>query len=126
MSPMRRSSGGFGRGWRAGRWLHRETPPRLHAVLDEAALRRIQGNRNVLAAQVRALLDAPPNVTVQVPPFAAGLERGMEGSCVVLKFAKELRSPKAYGVLPCHVDRSRATWTAFAMAVATGWFGAGR
>lgn len=76
--------------------LHREKPPKLHVVLDESVFRRMQSDRAILAGQVRALLDAPPNVIVQVLPFTAPWTAGTEGSCVVLKFDKHLSPPKAY------------------------------
>ena len=76
--------------------LHRAEPPKLHAVLDEAVLRRIQGDAEVFRGQVRALLEAPPNVVVQMLPFRAGWNAGMDGPCVVLKFAKDLGPSKAY------------------------------
>lgn len=76
--------------------LHREKPPTLHAVLDESVLRRAQRDGDVFAGQVRALLEAPSNVIVQVLPFAAGWTPGIDGPCVVLKFDKQLSPPKAY------------------------------
>ncbi len=49
-------------------------PSRLWVVLDEAALRRPIGGRDVLVAQLRHLVEAGtrPNVTIQVLPFAVG------------------------------------------------------
>jgi transcriptional regulator with XRE-family HTH domain len=48
--------------------------PRLWVVLDEAALRRPVGGREVLNAQLQYLLEvgAQPNVTIQVLPFDVG------------------------------------------------------
>jgi len=76
--------------------LHRQNPPELHAVLDEAVFRRIQVDRTVLTGQIRALLEAPPQVTVRILPFEAGWHAGLDGSCVILGFDRELGSPKAY------------------------------
>jgi len=76
--------------------LHRENPPRFHAVLDEAVFRRIQIDPDVLAGQIHALIETPPNVVVQILPFSAGWSAGMEGPCVVLSFSDELGPPKAY------------------------------
>lgn len=76
--------------------LHRDDPPQLNAVIDEAVLRRMQGEPDVLTGQIRVLLEAPPNVTVRVLPFSAGWHAGMDGSCVVLHFAEEFGPPKAY------------------------------
>jgi len=81
--------------------LHRENAPYLHAVVDETAFRRAQADSpSTLVGQARALLDVPSNVTLQVLPFAAGLNRGVEGSFVLLKFAEELGPPKAYCETP--------------------------
>ena len=54
--------------------LTREHPPRLWAVMDEAALRRPVGGPGVMRGQLERLLDATklPNVTLQVLPFEAG------------------------------------------------------
>lgn len=79
--------------------LQRKNPPELHAVVDEAAFRRI-GDPLVLSSQVRALLDLPPNVVFQVLPFTLGLSRGMEGSFVVVHLPDELGPPKAYCETP--------------------------
>lgn len=76
--------------------LLREQPPKLHVVLDESVFRRMQSDRNILAGQVKALLDAPPNVIVQVLPYTAPWTAGTEGPCVVLKFDEHLGPPKAY------------------------------
>src|SRR5215469_13358059 len=52
----------------------RENPPRLWAIVDEAALRRPMGGREVLVGQVKRLIDAvgEPNITLQVMPFKYG------------------------------------------------------
>jgi transcriptional regulator with XRE-family HTH domain len=54
--------------------LTREHPPRYWAILDEAALRRPMGGRDVLVQQVEWLIDliAELNITVQVVPFQYG------------------------------------------------------
>jgi transcriptional regulator with XRE-family HTH domain len=68
--------------------LTRENPPRLWAIMDEAAVRRLVGGRAVMIAQLGRLRDigAEQNVTIQVIPFAAGAHPGMDGSFVVLEF----------------------------------------
>jgi len=69
--------------------LTREHPPRLWAVVDEAALRRPVGGREVMRGQVERLLDATklPNVTLQILPFAAGAHSAMVGAFSILRFA---------------------------------------
>ncbi len=69
--------------------LDREEPPRLWAIMDEAAVRRMVGGRDVMRAQLERLQReaARPNVTVQVIPFEAGSHPGMDGAFVVLEFS---------------------------------------
>jgi transcriptional regulator with XRE-family HTH domain len=71
--------------------LTREQPPRLWAVVDEAALRRPVGGREVMRGQVERLLEASklPNVTLQVLPFAAGAHPAMVGSFSILRFGDQ-------------------------------------
>ncbi len=68
--------------------LDRENPPRLWAIMDEAAARRMVGGRQVMSAQLDRLREAAarPNVTLQVIPFDAGSHPGMDGSFIVLDF----------------------------------------
>src|SRR5215204_3088594 len=71
--------------------LTREHPPRLWAVVDEAALRRPVGGREVMRSQLERLLEASklPNVTLQVLPFAAGAHAAMVGSFSILRFGDQ-------------------------------------
>jgi transcriptional regulator with XRE-family HTH domain len=68
--------------------LTREHPPRLWAVVDEAALRRPVGGPGVMKGQVQRLLDAAglPNITLQILPLDAGAHPAMVGSFSVLRF----------------------------------------
>ena len=68
--------------------LTREHPPRLWAVVDEAALRRPVGGREVMRGQLERLIEAAklPNVTLQVLGFDSGAHPGMVGSFSVLRF----------------------------------------
>jgi transcriptional regulator with XRE-family HTH domain len=68
--------------------LSREDPPRLWAIMDEAAVRRRVGGHDAMRAQLNRLRDASarPNVTIQVIPFDAGSHPGMDGAFVVLEF----------------------------------------
>jgi hypothetical protein len=68
--------------------LARDDPPRLWAVVSEAAVRRTVGGPAVMAAQLRALASDRDRavVTVQVLPFSAGEHPAMAGSFVILEF----------------------------------------
>ena len=80
-------------GLRLGRQqlLTQETPPRLWAVVDEAALRRPVGGREVMRAQLKRLIEATelPNVTLQVLPSDAGAHPAMMGAFSVLRFGDQ-------------------------------------
>jgi transcriptional regulator with XRE-family HTH domain len=69
--------------------LTREHPPRLWAVVDEAALRRPVGGREVMRGQLERLIAATklPNVTLQILPFAGGAHPAMVGAFSILRFA---------------------------------------
>ncbi len=68
--------------------LTRENPPRLWAVVDEAALRRPVGGREVMRGQLERLIAATklPNVTLQILPLDVGAHPAMVGSFSVLRF----------------------------------------
>lgn len=68
--------------------LTRDGPTRLWAVIDEAALRRPIGGRDVTRAQLRALHEAArlEHVTVQVMPFQVGGHAGEAGAFTILRF----------------------------------------
>jgi len=59
-------------------------------VIDEAALRRPIGGRQVMRAQLKHLLEAAtlPNVTIQVVPFSRGGHAAAGGSFTVLRFGE--------------------------------------
>ncbi|MBI0297584.1 helix-turn-helix domain-containing protein [Streptomyces sp. PRKS01-29] len=64
-------------------------PPKLDVVLSEGVLRRPIGGKNVMAEQLRHLLEMSelPNVTVRVVPFEAGLHLGvLSGPFIILRF----------------------------------------
>ena len=69
--------------------LTREDPPRLWAVVDEAALRRPVGGREVMRGQLERLIEATklPNVTLQILPFAIGAHAAMGSAFSILRFA---------------------------------------
>src|SRR5215469_12998974 len=66
----------------------RENPPRLWAIVDEAALRRPMGGREVLAGQIKRLIDAvgEPNITLQVMPFKYGGHAAEGGAFTMMRF----------------------------------------
>ncbi|MET7869436.1 DUF5753 domain-containing protein [Streptomyces cyaneofuscatus] len=68
--------------------LAREDAPKLWAVIDEAALRRISGAPAVLKGQLEHLLDLEPrtNITLQLLPFDAGFHPGLYGSFMLMGF----------------------------------------
>lgn len=71
--------------------LHGEDPPRLWAVVDEAALRRPIGGAAVMRQQLSALIEATrlPNVRLQVVPFAAGGHAAAGGAFSILRFGDQ-------------------------------------
>jgi transcriptional regulator with XRE-family HTH domain len=70
--------------------LTKEKPPQYWVVLDEAVLRRTIGERQVMHAQLKRLIDvaALPNVTIQVLPYAAGAHAAMDGEFTILKYRR--------------------------------------
>ena len=68
--------------------LARDKSPRLHAVVNEAVVRRQVGGPVVLREQLRHIekLAKRPTVTVQVLPFNAGAHPAMTGSFTMLRF----------------------------------------
>jgi transcriptional regulator with XRE-family HTH domain len=64
-------------------------PPKLWAVVDEGALRRPVGGRQVMRDQVEALIGIVtkvPNVRLQVIPLAAGGHAAAGGAFTILRF----------------------------------------
>lgn len=78
--------------------LDRDNPPRIHVVLDEAALRREVTAPETTRWQLAALAEAStrPNITIQVLPFTAGAFAGIEGDFVILAFPDPDDPPVAY------------------------------
>ncbi|MFE3634556.1 helix-turn-helix transcriptional regulator [Streptomyces cellostaticus] len=62
--------------------------PEFHIVLDEAALRRPYGDRDVTRGQLQHLIDISerPNVRLQVMPFGFGGHSGESGAFTILSF----------------------------------------
>jgi len=67
--------------------LLRDSPPRFAVVLDEAALHRMIGGSQVMAAQLARILDvsALTNIEVQVLPFDRGAHPALESNFTILE-----------------------------------------
>jgi transcriptional regulator with XRE-family HTH domain len=68
--------------------LTRENPPRYWVIMDEAALRRPMGGREVHIAQIERLIDlvGEPNITLQVMPFRYGGHAADGGAFTIMRF----------------------------------------
>lgn len=68
--------------------LSRPNPPRLWAVVDEAALRRPIGGHEIMRAQIEAMIEAikKPNIRIQVVPFNVGGHAAAGGAFSILRF----------------------------------------
>ncbi|MDQ3403074.1 MAG: helix-turn-helix domain-containing protein [Actinomycetota bacterium] len=78
--------------------LTKDTPLKLWAVVDEAALHRVVGGVEVMAAQLGTLAKAAkaPNITIQVIPFGAGAHPGMPGQFILMDFADPMDTDLIY------------------------------
>jgi Domain of unknown function (DUF5753) len=78
--------------------LHRDRPPHVWMVIDEAALRRPIGGRAVMQGQVDHLISLArrPNVTIQVMPFGAGGHAAAGGQVILLRFPEGLLPDVVY------------------------------
>jgi transcriptional regulator with XRE-family HTH domain len=70
--------------------LRRPDAPQLWAVVDEGALRRPVGSREIVREQLQYLIEVAdhPAVTLQIMPFAAGAHSAMGGPFTILRFAE--------------------------------------
>ncbi|MEV4683969.1 helix-turn-helix domain-containing protein [Streptomyces kurssanovii] len=75
-----------------------EHPLRMWAVIDEAALRRQVGGRQLMREQLEHLveLSQQPHVTVQVLPFEMGAHPGVNGQYAILEFPDTSDSSVVY------------------------------
>jgi hypothetical protein len=73
-------------------------PPRIWSVLDEAALRRPVGGREVMREQINHLREVGklPTVTVQVVPFERGGHAAAGGSFTIMRFREPDLSDVVY------------------------------
>jgi transcriptional regulator with XRE-family HTH domain len=76
----------------------RDDPPKIWAVLDEAALHRRVGGAGLMRLQLEHLLAqaALPNVAVQVIPFAGGAHPAMGRPFVILVFPERVDTDVVY------------------------------
>jgi transcriptional regulator with XRE-family HTH domain len=70
--------------------LRRPDAPQLWVVIDEAALRRPVGSRDIVREQLQHLIEVAdhPAVTLQIMPFNAGAHPAMGGPFTILRFAE--------------------------------------
>ncbi|MER6773281.1 helix-turn-helix transcriptional regulator [Streptomyces bacillaris] len=68
--------------------LKRAEPIKLWCILDEAALHRVVGGKDVMKGQLERLVEMSEggDVDIQVLPFAAGPHAGIDGSFQLLHF----------------------------------------
>jgi transcriptional regulator with XRE-family HTH domain len=68
--------------------LERSDAPRIFWILDEAVLHRHIGGPKVMAAQLRKLVEInnPPQLSIQVLPFALGAHAGTDGSFQIFSY----------------------------------------
>jgi transcriptional regulator with XRE-family HTH domain len=78
--------------------LTRRPSLRLWTIMDEAALRRPVGGRDVMNAQLEHLAESArlSEVTLQVLPYAAGGHPGMAGAFAILQFGEPSASDVIY------------------------------
>jgi transcriptional regulator with XRE-family HTH domain len=78
--------------------ITRDDPPKVWAVLDEAALRRQAGGAGVMQRQLEHLLAraALPNVAVQVIPFGGGAHPAMGRPFTILVFPELVDTDVVY------------------------------
>lgn len=72
--------------------------PEAWVIIDEGVIRRIQGDREVMRAQMEHLVAVGKqrNINIQVLPFTAGGHPGTLGSFTMLEFDQEFRPPVVY------------------------------
>ncbi|WP_069769565.1 MULTISPECIES: helix-turn-helix transcriptional regulator [unclassified Streptomyces] len=75
-----------------------ENPLRLWSVMDESALRRVVGSRELMRDQLEHLVEQSqlPHVTVQVIPFDMGAHPGLNGQYAILEFPDTADSSVVY------------------------------
>lgn len=71
--------------------LARPVPPQLIALIDEAALLKMIGGEQVMAGQLRHLIEMAkrPNITIQIVPNSAGAHPALNSAFVLLDFPED-------------------------------------
>lgn len=74
--------------------LRSPEPPYLWSLIDESALRRAVGGGRVMREQLSKILEvaATPNVTMQIVPFDAGAQPGLDNTFTLLEFDNSVQS----------------------------------
>jgi hypothetical protein len=82
--------------------LDRDDAPMLYFILDEAATRRLVGDRDTMRRQLTRMIEAAaaPHVTVEVVPFSAGPHPGLNGPFVIHEFPDTAGSDVLYQERP--------------------------
>ncbi|RPE41887.1 helix-turn-helix protein [Streptomyces sp. Ag109_O5-1] len=80
------------------KYLVAENAPDFHIVLDEAALRRPYGDREVMRGQLQHLVEISErsNVRLQIMPFSFGGHSGEGGAFTILSFPESDLSDVVY------------------------------
>jgi len=78
--------------------LSGEHPLHVHALIDEAAIHRLVGSRQVMRQQLGhlLLLGSWPNVTIQIIPFETGAYGPMGGHAMIVDYPQPEAPPGVY------------------------------
>jgi transcriptional regulator with XRE-family HTH domain len=82
--------------------LLRPEAPLMFFIMDEAAVRRLVGSRDVMRGQLHRMIDAAemPKVTIEVIPFSAGVVQGMQAPFVIYEFPDAADDDVLYQEVP--------------------------
>ncbi|MDV6012558.1 helix-turn-helix transcriptional regulator [Haloechinothrix sp. LS1_15] len=78
--------------------LEESGPVPLHAVIDEALIRRAVGGVEVMRGQLEHLVELGKleHITIQVIPFGAGAYGSMNGGCIIVDYPEPGEVPGVY------------------------------
>jgi hypothetical protein len=79
-------------------WMEAKEPLRLWSILDEAALRRMVGDADIMRNQYKRIVEMVdrPQVMFQVMPASAGAHPGMVGNFTVIGFPERFTPDVVY------------------------------